>query len=120
MFSVVMADVDLLELAKGLSAEFKRRQMHSQLECLRQFYKAHARAKNARPQGPWTAEMVLTWAALLKIPPMEHVYPLHARASLCPKCKAASAILRVEVSWVDGALVRCDGCGFKWLDWSPR
>lgn len=111
-----MAEVDLLELARGLSAEFKRRQMHAQLECLRRFYRAHAQAREARPAGPWTAEMVLTWAALLKVPPMEHMYPLHRRASVCPRCQDGKAILRVEVSWVDGTLVRCDGCGFKWLD----
>ncbi len=115
MFSLVDT-VDLLEVAKGLALEFERRKMVSQLACLRQFYAAHKRARSTRPLGPWSAEMVLNWAALLKIPPMQHVYPLHAHAFVCPRCKDKRAVLRVEISWTDGVLVRCDGCGFKWLE----
>ncbi len=106
--------VDLLEVAKGLAGEFERRQMHSHLQCLKQFAAAHRRPR-AVEQGAWSTEMVLTWAALLRVPPMQRLYPVHPHAVVCPGCNAVKAIMRVEISWIGGSLIRCDGCGFQWL-----
>lgn len=108
--------VDLLEVAKGLAVEFERRQMRSHLQCLKQFCSARKRVRAGQQIGPWSEETVLTWAALLRVPPMQHLYQVYQHASACPRCSDTKAMMRVEISWTDGALIRCEGCGLKWLE----
>ena len=110
-----MDRAELLRVAKGLGLEFQRRHMQSQLRCLRDFSAAQKRSRKARAPGSWSTEIVLNWAALLKVPPMDKLYPAHPPTLVCPHCASATAVLRVEISWTDRALLCCQTCSFKWL-----
>lgn len=107
--------LDLLELAKRVAAEFERLGMAEHTARLRDFYARHRRMRLQGPPAQWQAEMVLEWAALLRLPPLHEVYPVYPHTSLCPGCRHPEAILRVQVSWPSGSLAWCDRCQLRWL-----
>ena len=108
--------MDLLLLAEAVATEFKKRRMDEQLRLLRAFYASHRKAlEAAQTHRQWTAEAVLRWAALLQIPPLQHVYEVHADRSGCPSCHGDNAIVRTRSSWTGGALFWCGSCDYEWL-----
>ncbi len=112
-----MSALRLEPLMVVLGKEFERRGMAAHLEALRAVWCL----RMARPQQPgqWTEEMVLEWLALLRVPPLDRVYPVQPRNAPCPRCGTLSRPgvhhAHVKLTWPGGWKEQCASCGATWV-----
>jgi hypothetical protein len=102
-----------------LGAEFNRRGMMVHLDLLRRFWGTWKKHRAPEP-GDWTWEIVIEWLGMLRIPPLDRVYPMHTRSSaICPECEVISdpgAPTSIEIRrWAGGSMIECQRCRSCWL-----
>ena len=94
--------------------------MHAQLESLRAFYRTRKRRRREQSRvahPPWDEDMVLKWAAIWRIPPLDNVYPQLRRGTAC-RCGAQwkhGAGVFVETEFPEGLVLHCRECNLEWL-----
>jgi hypothetical protein len=107
------------EAVTGLGAEFSRRGMMEHLELLRRFWGIWKKRRQPRPDD-WTWPIVIEWLGMLRIPPLDRIYPLHPGvSSICPECDVisdpeATTALKIR-RWAGGSMVECQRCKSCWL-----
>ena len=112
----------LLDQVRQLGREFVRRGMRREAEGLRLYYVAIRSGLVRGPDGEleaasWSRSSTEEWLKLLRVPPWDRAYPLGTRGH-CHRCKAAKggpARALEERRWPGGALIRCTGCGSRWV-----
>ena len=108
-------DCAIIELGR----EFERRRMRDHLAALRQFWVRRIAERKCMPTGGWDAGLVVGWLCLMRIPPLDDVYPVLPRDSPCPTCGEAQGrgapSTYVRVSFPGGWFEECRRCGQCWL-----
>jgi hypothetical protein len=107
------------QAVKALGEEFSRRGMMDHVALLRRFW---THWKKGRPRGPddWGWEIVVEWLGMLRIPPLNRVYPLHPGVStICPECETISdpetpSAIKIR-RWAGGSMIECQRCKACWL-----
>jgi hypothetical protein len=112
-----------LDLVRRLGKEFVRRGMRREAAALRLYFIA---LRAGLVEGPdaqleavtWSQRTTEEWLRLLRLPPWENAYPLGTRGTPCRRCKPGKGGLPAAIEeklWPRGALMRCSGCGWRWL-----
>lgn len=111
----------LLDQVAQLGREFVRRGMRREAGGLRVYYLAIraglVRGAEAQIEVRWSRAELEEWSHLLRLPPFENAYPLGLRVP-CRRCKPGKGgppAAREEKRWAGGALLRCSGCGWRWV-----
>jgi hypothetical protein len=104
----------------ALGKEFGRRGMMGHLALLRRFWRNRSAAAQPLRRDDWSWETVIEWLCMLRIPPLDRVYPLHQRASsICPNCEVISdrdtPAARIVRTWPGGSMMECRRCAACWL-----
>lgn len=112
--------VDFDKLILDVAERFKAHDMKDHLSSLRAFYRERQQRKRAQARAkriPWDEQMVLKWAALWRIPPLENAYPL-LRSGMSCRCgtnwKHGGGVY-VETVFPEGRVLTCGECKMEWL-----
>jgi hypothetical protein len=96
--------------------------MGGHLAALRAYYRRRSRRafdEEMSEKRTWDEDVVLLWAAVLRIEPLNQVFPVLASDATCPTCtkpteKAGGDVL-YRATFPGGSLKECQGCGTAWL-----
>ena len=109
------------KLVLAIAERFAHYEMRVHLSLLRAYYAQRRRRKRKDAAGkqppPWDEDMVLSWAALWRIPPLDNVYPRLEKGARCPcgKSDDTAQSTHTEGVFPEGHLSCCRACGTTWL-----
>jgi hypothetical protein len=109
-------------LLVALGQEFRKRRMTGHVAALRDYYRRRNRRawnENLSEHRTWDEDVVLQWAAMLQITPLEGVYPVLDRCAPCPRCtkpqEQAAGDVQYRATFPGGSLKQCQACESAWL-----
>lgn len=112
--------IDFDQLILEVAERFKAHNMNDHLTSLRAFFRDRRKRQSASARQkriPWDEQMVLRWAALWRIPPLENVYP-QLRSGMSCRCgtdwKHGGGVF-VETVFPEGRVLQCRDCKLEWL-----
>lgn len=106
------------KLVLAIAERFTHYEMRVHLKLLRAYYARRRlqRREDARAQQtPWDVDMILQWAALWRIPPLDCIYAQLPNGAPCP-CGQTRVENKFTVSvFPEGHTWMCGACGATWL-----
>ncbi|WP_223644426.1 hypothetical protein [Corallococcus sp. EGB] len=118
-----MTKEELLQQVEKLGHEFEARGMTAHVRSLRLYWLAlkHDLVEpDLSLQVHATADWVVDWFKLLRLPPHEHALTVRRHGEGCGRCLPGYGTSRTLTVFPDGYRMTCDACRSEWLVLEPR